>query len=191
MNDSRLRIYEQLEVSIQDLERANHRLALDHTADKKHIKSLTGTVEGLETKCEDLQKNVEELSRLLELQKRRAERQSEQQERLQKSEVTSTTTVILPSKCQTDNSPPMLREKDLSHEVETACEEELIRINKELGESRILQMKEQRKITELEEQLASMVQENNRLQEKMRDWNQNEDAMKSMHEEFSILEEVR
>lgn len=38
VNDSRLRIYEQLEVSIQDLERANHRLAVDHAADKKHIK---------------------------------------------------------------------------------------------------------------------------------------------------------
>lgn len=39
VNDSRLRIYEQLEVSIQDLERANHRLAVDHAADKKHIKT--------------------------------------------------------------------------------------------------------------------------------------------------------
>lgn len=39
VNDSRLRIYEQLEVSIQDLERANHRLAVDHAAEKKHIKT--------------------------------------------------------------------------------------------------------------------------------------------------------
>lgn len=39
VNDSRLRIYEQLEVSIQDLERANHRLAVDHSGDKKHIKT--------------------------------------------------------------------------------------------------------------------------------------------------------
>jgi hypothetical protein len=38
VNDSRLRIYEQLEVSIQELERANQRLALDNSADKKHIK---------------------------------------------------------------------------------------------------------------------------------------------------------
>lgn len=39
VNDSRLRIYEQLEVSIQDLERANHRLAVDHATEKKHIKT--------------------------------------------------------------------------------------------------------------------------------------------------------
>lgn len=38
VNDSRLKIYEQLEISVQDLERANHRLALEHTTDKKHIK---------------------------------------------------------------------------------------------------------------------------------------------------------
>lgn len=38
VNDSRLRVYEQLEVSIQDLERANHRLALENSSDKKQIK---------------------------------------------------------------------------------------------------------------------------------------------------------
>jgi hypothetical protein len=38
VNDSRLRCYEQLEVSISDLERANHRLSVDNAADKKQIK---------------------------------------------------------------------------------------------------------------------------------------------------------
>ena len=38
VNDSRLKIYEQLEVSIQDLERANHRLVIENTSDKKLIK---------------------------------------------------------------------------------------------------------------------------------------------------------
>lgn len=38
VNDSRLKIYEQLEVSIQDLERANHRLVVENTGDKKLIK---------------------------------------------------------------------------------------------------------------------------------------------------------
>jgi hypothetical protein len=39
VNDSRLRIYEQLEVSIQELERNNQRLLFDHTNDKKTIKT--------------------------------------------------------------------------------------------------------------------------------------------------------
>lgn len=38
VNDSRLKIYEQLEVSIQDLERANHRLVIENTSDKKLIR---------------------------------------------------------------------------------------------------------------------------------------------------------
>jgi hypothetical protein len=38
VNDSRLKIYEQLEVSIQDLERANQKLAFENTNDKKQIK---------------------------------------------------------------------------------------------------------------------------------------------------------
>lgn len=38
VTDSRLKVYEQLEVSIQDLERANHRLVVDNTASKKLIK---------------------------------------------------------------------------------------------------------------------------------------------------------
>lgn len=38
VNNSRLKIYEQLEVSVQDLERANHRLVIENTSDKKLIK---------------------------------------------------------------------------------------------------------------------------------------------------------
>ena len=38
VNDSRLKIYEQLEVSIQDLERANHLLVVDNANEKKVIK---------------------------------------------------------------------------------------------------------------------------------------------------------
>lgn len=77
VNDSRLRIYEQLEVSIQDLERANHRLAVDHAAEKKHIKTLCATIETLETKCEELQKTVDDLNAQLEISRRRAERKPE------------------------------------------------------------------------------------------------------------------
>lgn len=61
VSDSRLRIYEQLEVSIQDLERANHRLVFENSANKKHVKSLTATIEGLEGKCEELQTTIDDL----------------------------------------------------------------------------------------------------------------------------------
>ncbi|KAL0272453.1 UNVERIFIED_CONTAM: hypothetical protein PYX00_005413 [Menopon gallinae] len=59
-NDDRIRIYEQLEVSIQDLERANQRLALDSSTDKKQIKSLCAYRDSLEERCEELQKALDE-----------------------------------------------------------------------------------------------------------------------------------
>lgn len=39
VNDSRLRIYEQLEVSIQELEQTNQKLSVENISDKKLIKS--------------------------------------------------------------------------------------------------------------------------------------------------------
>lgn len=76
VNDSRLRIYEQLEVNIQDLERANHRLAVDNSADKKHIKSLTANIEALELKCEHLQSSIDDLTLQLEVSRRKSQRLS-------------------------------------------------------------------------------------------------------------------
>lgn len=38
VNNTRLKVYEQLEVSVQDLERANHHLVIENTSDKKLIK---------------------------------------------------------------------------------------------------------------------------------------------------------
>lgn len=74
VNDSRLRIYEQLEVSIQDLERANHRLALENSADKKHIKTLTTTIENLEAKCEELQGTIDDLRLQVDIVRRKAQK---------------------------------------------------------------------------------------------------------------------
>ncbi|XP_014254361.1 cerebellar degeneration-related protein 2 isoform X2 [Cimex lectularius] len=63
VNDSRLRIYEQLEVSIQELETNNHRLTTQSINDKKHITSLETQVEKLEHRCEELLREVEDYER--------------------------------------------------------------------------------------------------------------------------------
>lgn len=91
VNDSRLRIYEQLEVSIQDLERANHRLVLDNSAEKKHIKSLNTTIESLEAKCEELQSTTDDLRLQVDVLRRRSQRNSD----VQVSTVSSRETVTL------------------------------------------------------------------------------------------------
>ncbi|XP_053625955.1 cerebellar degeneration-related protein 2-like isoform X2 [Plodia interpunctella] len=189
VNDSRLRIYEQLEVSIQDLERANHRLAVDHAADKKHIKTLCANIEALESKCEELQKVSDDLNAQLEIAKRRAEKkpQSEKPKENESTEkIPSTPNCKRPPEVSTPIKATPVALPELTKE-----DEDLLRLSDELRESKVSFAQEQRRVTELEEQLASMVQENNRLQEQLRNWHQREDEPKSMHEEFSILEEVR
>ncbi|CAA9993331.1 unnamed protein product [Nesidiocoris tenuis] len=63
VNDSRLRIYEQLEISIAELETNNHRLNTQSTNDKKHIANLENQIEKLESRCEELLRKVEDYER--------------------------------------------------------------------------------------------------------------------------------
>ncbi|CAK1582134.1 unnamed protein product [Parnassius mnemosyne] len=189
VNDSRLRIYEQLEVSIQDLERANHRLAVDHAADKKHIKTLCSNIETLEGRCEELQKTVDDLNAQLEIVRRRAERKPESAEKPKEKETKPVEQITPNAKKPNVNSTPV---KTVAPLPELTKEDEhLLRLSDELRENKAAFAQEHRRVTELEEQLASMVQENNRLQEQLRNWNHRDDEPKSMHEEFAILEEVR
>uniref|UniRef100_A0A182W5R7 Cerebellar degeneration-related protein 2-like n=1 Tax=Anopheles minimus TaxID=112268 RepID=A0A182W5R7_9DIPT len=77
VNDSRMKIYEQLEVSIQDLERDKYKLALEYQAEKKNVKQLCSNIESLETKVEELTKSLEDARRQAE-----ANRRTKQTERL-------------------------------------------------------------------------------------------------------------
>lgn len=59
------------------MERANHRLAVENSADKKHIKSLTANIETLEAKCEDLQSTIDDLRIQVDVLKRKTQRSQE------------------------------------------------------------------------------------------------------------------
>lgn len=61
MNESRMKVYEQLEVSMVDIERHNQRLCEDNGLDKEKIRSLSATVQTLERQCEDLQRCLDEV----------------------------------------------------------------------------------------------------------------------------------
>lgn len=149
---------------------------------------MCGTIETLENKCEDLQKTVDDLNAQLEIARRRAERKPELSEKPKEDPKflePTTPSSKKPDVCSTPNKTPIpLPEL-------TKDDEDLLRLSDELRESKVSFAQEHRRVTELEEQLASMVQENNRLQEQLRNWHQREDEPKSMHEEFAILEEVR
>lgn len=143
----------------------------------------------MEGKCEDLQKTVDDLKAQLEIARRRAERKPESTEKPKEKEAKPSEGITPNTKKLDVTSTPL---KTIAPLPElTKEDEDLLRISDELRESKVAFAQEQRRVTELEEQLASMVQENNRLQEQLRNWNQKDDEPKSMHEEFAILEEVR
>merc|ERR1719189_3169402 len=60
INDSRVKIYEQLEVSIADLESTNKHLVEESKLDKQKIKSLCANINRLDARCEDLQRCLDE-----------------------------------------------------------------------------------------------------------------------------------
>merc|ERR1719225_985534 len=80
VNDSRLRIYEQLEISIAEMEKANSRLVEESVSDKARIKCLTMSTSQLEQRCEELQRAVEEARGQERVRRRRERRRSSQKE---------------------------------------------------------------------------------------------------------------
>ncbi|XP_040571308.1 uncharacterized protein Cen isoform X2 [Lepeophtheirus salmonis] len=62
VNESRLKVYEQLEVSINDLEDSNRKLVEESKSDKSRIKSLVLANNRLESRMEELQGSMEESS---------------------------------------------------------------------------------------------------------------------------------
>ncbi|KAH3861355.1 cerebellar degeneration-related protein 2-like isoform X2 [Dreissena polymorpha] len=59
--ESRNRIYEEIDKSIQELEKHNQKLAIDSKADKQKIDRLTTTIQTLEEKNDELSHRVDEL----------------------------------------------------------------------------------------------------------------------------------
>lgn len=151
-----------------------------------YISSLCANIETLESKCEELQKTVDDLNAQLEISRRRAERKPETEKPKEKEKTVELTLSLKKPDLSSTPTKIVAPLPELTKE-----DEDLLRLSDELRESKVAFASEQRRVTELEEQLASMVQENNRLHDQFRNWQQREDEPKSMHEEFSILEEVR
>ncbi|XP_060528521.1 cerebellar degeneration-related protein 2-like isoform X2 [Cylas formicarius] len=223
VNDSRLRIYEQLEVSIQDLERANHRLALDNSAEKKHIKGLNATIESLEAKCEDLQSTIDELKLQVDVLRKKSIRSTEttptsntigreyitlkhvshkegEEQLVARECFLQTEGELCTTPTKTNRSPPasVKTEPECDQDCNVADQtdsglEQMSQLLTQLRESRAQCSKDERIIAELEEQLSTMVQQNQALENQVVQLShKGEDMnMKSMHEELNTLDEVR
>jgi len=144
VNDSRLRIYEQLEISIAEMEKANSRLVEESVSDKARIKCLTMSTSQLEQRCEELQRAVEEARGQERVRRRRERRRSSQKEEGKGSRKASQETSGL------DHSDPS----------ERFAEEEVARLSGELEWLREETRHGDRKLEELQDQVALLVGEN-------------------------------
>lgn len=61
VNDQHAKVYEQLDVTAQDLEQKNERLLLDNRAAQLKIEGLTETVDGLQVQVDELQREMKKL----------------------------------------------------------------------------------------------------------------------------------
>ncbi|XP_017762362.1 PREDICTED: cerebellar degeneration-related protein 2-like isoform X2 [Eufriesea mexicana] len=192
VNDSRLKVYEQLEVSIQDLERANHRLIIENSSDKKLIKSQCLTIENLEARCEDLQKKIDEAY-------------SSKQTVSQSTNTAQTQTVLWKASVTQGGSiqqnaalsgQKSFQETSVDSDVRQLStvmtnDEEITELLRQLQETRSQRAREQKKIDDLGQQLTTLLQENNALEEQLNVWRSKAQDVKNLQEEINTLEEVR
>ncbi|XP_076656328.1 cerebellar degeneration-related protein 2-like isoform X2 [Halictus rubicundus] len=175
VNDSRLKIYEQLEVSIQDLERANHRLVIENTSDKKLIKSQCSTIETLEARCEELQKKIDELHEQHESRLR-------QQTTSQSKNTAQTQTALWKASVTPGGG---------TQENATEPEAEMTELLRQLQDARNQRAREHKKAADLGQQLATLLQENTALEEQITILRSKAQDVKNLQEEINALEEVR
>jgi uncharacterized coiled-coil DUF342 family protein len=69
--------------------------------------------------------------------------------------------------------------------------EQISQLLAQLRECKTQTSRDHRRITELEEQLATMIQQNQALENQVIQLHHRDDDMKSMYDELSTLEEVR
>ncbi|XP_049540383.1 uncharacterized protein LOC125954262 isoform X2 [Anopheles darlingi] len=189
VNDSRMKIYEQLEVSIQDLERDKYKLALDYKAEKKITKQLHSTIESLETKVEELTRTLVDERRQADIERRYIAKQ--QAAAPASNDIVELTSLPSPTSATSEQERPSGTVQDvqeLHHNDDT--DEELIRVILLLERTQKSFAQERDKVSELEEQLMVITQENQALQKKLSQ-KTNNDEVKPVHQELSLLDELK
>ncbi|XP_074106189.1 cerebellar degeneration-related protein 2-like isoform X2 [Cotesia typhae] len=191
VTDSRLKVYEQLEVSIQDLERANHRLVVESTANKKLVKSQCLTIENLEAKCEELSKTIDELKTQHENYIRKL--QSKQNNVAKSTEETTWTKISNNGSIHQTavKSPSKTSPGDLNARTNGSEDDEVNELLIQLQETRNQRAREQKKVSELRQQLEGILKDNRALEEQLNEWRNKAQDMKNLQDEINTLEEVR
>lgn len=75
--------------------------------------------------------------------------------------------------------------------VTTTNDEEMTELLKQLQDARNQRAREQKKVSELSQQLTTLLQENSALEEQLTEWRNKAQDVKSLQDEINTLEEVR
>jgi len=214
VNESRLKIYEQLEISVNELEIVKHKLGIDYANEKKRTKNLCAMVENLETKNNELLGTIDDLTLQIDLLKKKLGRQAEHTSTPVTSPMTSkyfgngfggsqpaspdrptsSREKINSSTPNDDRKTESVQEPSANSvllEDGTDALEEVAKLLAQLKEVKLCYTKEQRKVVELEEHLDALQQQNRALENQVFKLHYKGDEFKSIHEEISLLEEVR
>ncbi|XP_020289686.1 cerebellar degeneration-related protein 2 isoform X2 [Pseudomyrmex gracilis] len=191
VNNTRLKVYEQLEVSVQDLERANHHLVIENTSDKKLIKSQSVTIENLEIRCEELQKKIDDLTEQLRQQAVNYPSRNKDIAQEQDADWKALDTQGGSEKQRAAPSSPRPCQETTKHVANTANDDEMNELRRQLQDARNQRAREQKKVSELSQQLTSLLQENSALEEQLAEWRNKAQDVKSLQDEINTLEEVR
>ncbi|KAH8258894.1 hypothetical protein KR038_005468 [Drosophila bunnanda] len=185
-NDSRVRVYEKLDAMLQELEHANDRLHLEKCQDKDQIKLLTTNAESLEARCQEL---TQQLS-LARLSLNKIDRYRQELHtnvpvsRAHEVDFPEVQSIVL---ARHDNLALTLTDENF---LESEDSEDLIKLLGEMENIMRDYLTERRRCVELEDQLRTIVEENNSLQGRLANTSPKQNMM-SIQEEFSLLDEVR
>ncbi|KAK4315156.1 hypothetical protein Pmani_013605 [Petrolisthes manimaculis] len=184
VNDSRLRIYEQLEVSIQELEKNNQRLSAESQSDKRKIKSLTNTLESLETKCEDLQRQQQQHQHQQQQQKQQQQQQQQRGRSKKKSLISDEQLLRRSLSCEAQTQSC---EEDEEEEWRKALVEETEGKVREVRRNLTLEVNRRE---EMEIQVSCLSQENAVLQEQLNVLRAREEGVvRSLEDELASLDD--
>ncbi|XP_011331499.1 cerebellar degeneration-related protein 2 isoform X2 [Ooceraea biroi] len=196
VNNTRLKVYEQLEVSVQDLERANHRLVIENTSDKKLIKSHSLTIENLEIKCEELQKKIDDLTVQIRRQSTLQSTVTSPSGNNTQQQNNDWETPNTQGGSEKQRAAPKVTPVSPKPPQETANatvtnDEEMTELLRQLQEARSQRAREQKKVSELSQQLNTLLHENTVLEEQLAELRNKAQDVKTLQDEISTLEEVR
>lgn len=75
--------------------------------------------------------------------------------------------------------------------VVTNSDQEMTDLLRQLQDARSQRIREQKKVSELNQQLTTLLQENSTLEEQLTIWRNKAEDMKNLQDEINTLEEVR